>query len=317
MRSDPSGKRSVSFVLVVLAAIALLAAIQWLRQRNAPLPTTAKLVVISGEAVIQRADAGTDPPLRAGGSTTLQRGDQVRVNAEGRARLTFSGGEVIELGADTHLAVLELHQAPLSRGLVVILALQQGKTLTRIRHMLFQGSRFVVETQVATVEARGTVFECDVLAKDRIYVAVHEGVVRVSMGEQSLELEAGQGVEARLGQPLTPIVVSAPLPGEIAQGTAAASPTGSPLVTEMPTFTDWQKTLFPPVLTPTRPGDAARPKAAPTVASEHYVVQAGDTLYSIARDLGVDWKALWEANKDILASPERIYPGQQLRIPAH
>ena len=109
------------------------------------------------------AESARNRAHTAGGSTTLQRRDEVRTSEEGRARLTFSGGEVTELGADTHVEVLELHQAPMSRGLVVFLALHQGKTMTRIRHMLFQGSRFVVETRVVSVEAHGTIFACDVL----------------------------------------------------------------------------------------------------------------------------------------------------------
>jgi hypothetical protein len=328
--SDSSNKRRVSVILAVLAALALLAAVQWLRGGRWPqhmiaghsLPTTARLVVVGGEAVVSRADAGVDPPLRTGASTTMQRGDEVRTGAEGRARLTFSGGEVVELGSNTRIAILELYETPMSRGLVVLLALEEGQATTRIRHMLFQGSRFVIETRVATVEAgvgsnAGTLFECQVLNKESIRFAVHEGVVTVSMGEQELQLDAGQGVVAQLGQPLTPDVAPtmAPRPDAPPAPEATAE---TPSVTKMPTLTDLQKTLFPPVITPTRPSDAARqPVADGGLGSDGtYTVQPGDTLYSIARNQGVSWEALWQANKHVLASPELIHPGQTLRIPA-
>jgi LysM repeat protein len=318
--SDSSGKRRISLILAVLAGLALLGAVQWLRTRHTSFPTTARLVVVGGEAVVSRADAGIDPSLRTGASTTMQRGDEVRTGAGSRARLTFSGGEVVELGSHTRVAILELHETPMSRGLVVFLALEEGHAATRIRHMLFQGSHFVIETRVATMEAgvgsnAGTLFECQVIDKERIRVAVHEGGVTVSMGEQELQLNAGQGVVAQLGQPLMSSVVPTLVPSSDVP-LASEATTETPSATKMPTLTNLQKTLFPPVITPTRPGDAvAPPVVGGGLDDGTYTVQPGDTLYSIARSQGVSWEALWQANKDILASPELIHPGQTLRMP--
>lgn len=49
-----------------------------------------------------------------------------------------------------------------------------------------------------------------------------------------------------------------------------------------------------------------------------YVVKSGDSLSKIARKtLGSPnkWKALWEANKDQIKDPDKIYPGQVLKLP--
>jgi nucleoid-associated protein YgaU len=46
-----------------------------------------------------------------------------------------------------------------------------------------------------------------------------------------------------------------------------------------------------------------------------YEVKRGDNLTHIARDHGVELKALEEANKDIVKNPNLIYPGQKLVIP--
>lgn len=49
-----------------------------------------------------------------------------------------------------------------------------------------------------------------------------------------------------------------------------------------------------------------------------YTVQAGDTLSVIAENVYGDAaksKVLLEANKSMLKNPDRIYPGQVLRIP--
>jgi len=317
LRRYGSGRRSVSLVLAALAIISLLVVAQWLRTRDAPLPTTARLVVVGGRALVTRADAGADPPRESGASTTLQRGDRIETGQAGRARLTFRGGEVTELSPGTSIEILELHQAPLSRGLVVLLALDGGQTLTRIRHMLFQGSRFAIDTRVVTVEAKGTVFQCDVLAKNRVYVAVHEGVVQVSMGEQRIELEAGQGIEAELGQPLAPVAAIVPLAtGEVLPLTPLSTqPTAH--VDAPPTLTSLQRTLFPPAVTPTRAGDGTPlPTREVPPAASLYEVQEGDTLYGIARSLGVSWETLWEMNRDALPQPELIRPGQKLQVPA-
>jgi nucleoid-associated protein YgaU len=51
---------------------------------------------------------------------------------------------------------------------------------------------------------------------------------------------------------------------------------------------------------------------------EYYTVQAGDNLSKIARHFYGDanrYSAIFEANKPMLADPDKIYPGQTLRIP--
>ncbi len=53
--------------------------------------------------------------------------------------------------------------------------------------------------------------------------------------------------------------------------------------------------------------------------SDMYVVQSGDTLSGIAKATLGDaskYPAIFEANKPMLSDPDKIYPGQVLRIPA-
>lgn len=62
------------------------------------------------------------------------------------------------------------------------------------------------------------------------------------------------------------------------------------------------------------------PGAAPaSTASATYTVKAGDTLSKIAREHLGDanaYMAIFEANKDQLTDPDKIKPGQVLKIPA-
>jgi nucleoid-associated protein YgaU len=48
---------------------------------------------------------------------------------------------------------------------------------------------------------------------------------------------------------------------------------------------------------------------------ETYTVQSGDTLSAIGKRYGVPWREIFEANRGTIDNPDRIFPGQQLRIP--
>ena len=53
-------------------------------------------------------------------------------------------------------------------------------------------------------------------------------------------------------------------------------------------------------------------------AGEYYTVKSGDTLSKIAKHYYGDanrYSAIFEANKPMLTDPDKIYPGQTLRIP--
>jgi len=46
-----------------------------------------------------------------------------------------------------------------------------------------------------------------------------------------------------------------------------------------------------------------------------YTVESGDNLSKIAKQYGIQWKSIWDHNRDILKDPDKIYPGQELKIP--
>jgi nucleoid-associated protein YgaU len=50
-----------------------------------------------------------------------------------------------------------------------------------------------------------------------------------------------------------------------------------------------------------------------------YTVKSGDTLSKIAKEMygnANDYMKIFEANKPMLKDPDKIYPGQTLRVPA-
>ena len=57
----------------------------------------------------------------------------------------------------------------------------------------------------------------------------------------------------------------------------------------------------------------------PDAGARSYTVEKGDTLSHIAKahyGRASKWRAIFEANRDILDDPDRIKPGQVLKIPA-
>ncbi|MGE8279887.1 MAG: LysM peptidoglycan-binding domain-containing protein [Stenotrophomonas sp.] len=59
--------------------------------------------------------------------------------------------------------------------------------------------------------------------------------------------------------------------------------------------------------------------SAEIVGEQQYTVQKGDNLSKIAKNTLGDanaWKQIFEANRDVLDDPDKIFPGQSLKIPA-
>jgi nucleoid-associated protein YgaU len=75
---------------------------------------------------------------------------------------------------------------------------------------------------------------------------------------------------------------------------------------------DWQKDIVADI--------TVQPRAAAQAQQQTYTVKAGDTLSKIAKEHLGDANAYMEifnANKDQLSDPDKIKPGQVLKIPAH
>ncbi|XID75304.1 peptidoglycan-binding protein LysM [Alkanindiges sp. WGS2144] len=59
--------------------------------------------------------------------------------------------------------------------------------------------------------------------------------------------------------------------------------------------------------------------ATPAPESKFYTVKSGDNLSKISKEMYGDpnqYQKIFEANQPLLSSPDKIYPGQVLRIPA-
>lgn len=80
---------------------------------------------------------------------------------------------------------------------------------------------------------------------------------------------------------------------------------------------DCRMTVVPSAATAPSGAAAAGPASAPA-PSTFYTVKAGDTLGKIAKQFygnAAKYPLIFEANKPMLSDPDKIYPGQSLRIP--
>jgi LysM repeat protein len=89
------------------------------------------------------------------------------------------------------------------------------------------------------------------------------------------------------------------------------------------TIPDWQKEVVadikvrPSTMKDPTPTRTAAPAAATT---KTYTVQSGDTLSAIAKKFlgnANDYMEIFNANRDQLTDPDKIKPGQVLKIPQH
>jgi nucleoid-associated protein YgaU len=74
---------------------------------------------------------------------------------------------------------------------------------------------------------------------------------------------------------------------------------------DMPDFSDVQSGA-----------SSTAPEAAP--AFKTYTIASGDSLSKIAkREYGNanDWRRIFEANRDVIKDPDKIFPGQHIKIP--
>jgi nucleoid-associated protein YgaU len=99
------------------------------------------------------------------------------------------------------------------------------------------------------------------------------------------------------------------------KGTVATEAEKNEIWTAIKTIPTWQKDVVADIQV--TGGTGARSTAAPA-AEKTYTVKAGDTLSAIAKEhLGSAgaYMKIFELNKDQLTDPDKIKPGQILRLP--
>ena len=190
----------------------------------------ATLVISLGEAVVTQDDgsifaSSAETAVSSGDVLTVQEGDTIRLGSNATAQLRLQDGSTVDLFSGTTLVVSELVTNDDSYR--VRLNLFSGKTLNRVVRLLRSDDTFEIKTPSSTASVRGTVFTVEAQTAEISLVAVDEGVVRVAMQGQVVDVEPGFQVTAVLGQELNVVPQQAP----------TARPTDTPTHTPEPTNT--------------------------------------------------------------------------------
>src|SRR5262245_11939314 len=102
-------------------------------------------------------------------------------------------------------------------------------------------------------------------------------------------------------------------------GTVATEAEKNQIWDAIKTIPTWQKDVVADIRVTGGPSSSAPSATSPAApSSKTYTVKAGDTLSRIAKDhLGnaADYMKIFNLNKDQLANPDLIKPGQVLRLP--
>ena len=108
------------------------------------------------------------------------------------------------------------------------------------------------------------------------------------------------------------------------KGTVATEAEKNEIWNAIKTIPTWQKDINADIRVTGGPAASAAPatkpaaSAPPPPAAKTYTVKAGDTLSNIAKEhLGSAgaYMKIFELNKDQLSDPDKIKPGQVLRLP--
>jgi|GEM_PF-1230511 len=172
-----------------------------------PQRTEATLVMNEGQAtLVQRQNVlfslaySRQIEVAGGDIITVRAGDQVSMGADASGQLRLLDGSTVDLLEDTQVTITELQSTDqATRFRLDVLA---GSTYQRVQRLLGAGDMFQISTPSSTASVRGTAFAVEVISPEASYFAVDEGVVAVSLGDQIVEVQAGQEVTAMAGQPL-------------------------------------------------------------------------------------------------------------------
>ena len=102
------------------------------------------------------------------------------------------------------------------------------------------------------------------------------------------------------------------------KGTVATEAEKNEIWNAIKTIPTWQKDIVADIKVTGGPSTGASAGAAAPAAARTYTVKAGDTLGHIAKEhLGSAgaYMKIFDLNKDQLTDPDKIRPGQVLRLP--
>ncbi|HHO58842.1 MAG TPA: LysM peptidoglycan-binding domain-containing protein [Thiotrichales bacterium] len=165
-------------------------------------PAPATVIATSDKVSLVRAD-GSRHTLAA--YNKLYSGDTIITGADQFVSLRFADGSHMNILPGSEVSMDALSQYDQTGMIDTQVRLKQGNIDTRASKQA-PGNRFEVITPSAVTAVRGTRFRVTSDASEVTRAEVVEGVVGVSAGESAQQVNAGYGVVAEKGKPVSPPV---------------------------------------------------------------------------------------------------------------
>ncbi len=153
---------------------------------------------LQGDALVTRADAETTQLLEPDAPVYLQ--DRIETLAGSRIELRFEDDTVVYLGAKSTLRITEFVLSQEGQRESAVLGLVAG-IFRAVVSRLLPDAVFEVRTQQVVAAVRGTDWMAEA-GDNTTSVVVLEGAVAVRRADAQVTLRAGEGVDARPGEPL-------------------------------------------------------------------------------------------------------------------
>lgn len=135
--------------------------------------------------------------IASGDTFSLAAGDKIMTGPDSTAVLELFNDSTLKLYPGSQLYINELEAANEQGSPVVAVKLETGKANVEINDFTYE-----METPSALATVMGTAFRVEVIATDHTYLATSEGIVQLTMGEYTVQVPAGQEVDAIEGKPL-------------------------------------------------------------------------------------------------------------------
>lgn len=199
----------------------------------------ATLVVATGEAFIDQAggvvlSGGRETAVSPGEIITVEAGDTIRLGENSTAQLRLLDGSTVDIYSGTTFTVSELIIE--DDNYQVKLSLLSGKLLSRVTRLLLPNNAFEIRTPSSTASVRGTLFLVELINEETSHVAVEEGIVRITVAGNSIDVAAGFQITAVLGQALEVTPLEEPITPPTAPATRSPA-TDAPESTQDPAAT--------------------------------------------------------------------------------
>lgn len=250
------GERPQFQVALAAAAALLIFAIGGLLLYFWPGGRVAQVATLQAvEGTVEMLPAGSASWVVASSGEGVKPGDRIRTGALSTARLSFFEGSVSDLEPESEISISQMTSRRRGGGNRVIVRQWLGQAHYQVEALRDSASRFEVRTPTALAAVRGTAFAITVETDGTTTVEVEEGMVSVTSGGKTVDLQPGQMTMVYPDQtPGPPESITHQKP------TDTPEPTETPGLTETPELTETPYPTETPELTETpEPSDTPAP----------------------------------------------------------